>query len=69
MISFFRTSGMVLDRYIVLDHGTKDMKIYLCGSSSKDSGKKITTILQVKDTAEYQNVINSLLLDPPLVLI
>ncbi len=48
-IDFFSSAGKVHDRYIILDCGTSDMKVYHCGASSKDAGKKITTITQVKD--------------------
>lgn len=29
------------DRFIVLDYGTKDEKVFHCGASSKDAGKKV----------------------------
>ncbi len=66
--AFVSANNKIHDRYIILDSGTKDMKVYLCGSSSKDSGKKITTIMQVKDTSEYKPMIKTLLNNPPLVL-
>lgn len=67
-ISFIKTENKTHDRYIVLDNGTKDMKVYLCGSSSKDSGKKITTIMQVSDIAEYKEMVKKLLVNPKLTL-
>ena len=38
-ISFLQSMHRAHDRYIVLDEGTKDMKVYHCGASSKDAGK------------------------------
>ena len=67
-IELVKTSNKVHDRYIVLDNGTADMKVYLCGSSSKDSGKKITTIMQVSDITEYKAMIKTLLKNPTLIL-
>ena len=56
------------DRYIVLDEGTKDMKVYHCGASSKDAGKRITTITRVSDIDEYKPTIKAMLGHPTLVL-
>ena len=56
------------DRYIVLDDGTKDMKVYHCGASSKDAGKKITTITRLTDIDGYKITIRTLLGNPQLVL-
>ena len=67
-ISFIKSAGMIHDRYIILDRNTNEMKVLLCGSSSKDSEKRITTILQVNDISEYQTMIGTLLHNPPLVL-
>ena len=44
------------------------MKVYHCGASSKDAGKKITTITQLKDTAAYMDMVKELLADQPLML-
>lgn len=60
-ISFVKTANKAHDRYIILDNGTADMKVYLCGSSSKDSGKRITTIIQICDISEYKQMVKSLL--------
>lgn len=48
-IDFIKTANKAHDRYIILDFNTKDMKVYHCGTSSKDAGNKITSIMQVKD--------------------
>ena len=67
-VTFITTSNMVHDRYIILDHNTEEMKIYHCGSSSKDAGNKITTITQLKDMSGYSDMIKKLMTNPPLVL-
>ena len=67
-ITFLQSAGRAHDRYIVLDEGTKDMKVYHCGASSKDAGKKITTITRLADIGDYRNTIRTLLGNPPLVL-
>lgn len=41
-IDFKQNKNMFHDRYIILDHGTKNEKVFHCGSSSKDAGRKIT---------------------------
>ena len=67
-VSFLKTEKKAHDRYIILDYNTKDMKVYHCGASSKDAGKKITTITQIKDMTGYIDMIKGLLANPPLVL-
>ena len=67
-IDFITTAKKAHDRYIILDYNTKDMRIYHCGASSKDAGKKITTITQIKDVTGYINMIKDLLANPPLIL-
>lgn len=42
--------------------------IYHCGSSSKDSGNKITTITKVEDITIYHKMIEELLKNKDLVL-
>ena len=68
-ITFIRSANRAHDRYIVLDEGTKDMKVYHCGASSKDAGKKITTITRLTDIDDYKNTIRILLGNPPLILL
>ena len=67
-ISFIKNMKKSHDRFIILDFGTNNMKIYLCGSSSKDSGNRITTIMEIKQTEIYREVISKMLKNPPLVL-
>ena len=56
------------DRFIVLDYGTKNEKVYHCGASSKDAGKRITTITRIMDIDEHRNMIYSMLMGPALSL-
>lgn len=60
-IEFFKTQNKVHDRYIILDYNTNETKIYHCGTSSKDAGKKITTIINSNDIDNYDNVIKKML--------
>ena len=68
VINFISSANKAHDRYIVLDYGTKTMKVYHCGASSKDAGKKITTITEIKEVDIYKDTIKNLLSNAPLVL-
>ena len=67
-ITLIKTMKKAHDRYIILDYGTKAMKIYHCGSSSKDAGNKITTITEIKEVDIYKDAIKDLLANPPLTI-
>lgn len=67
-ISLFHSGGIFHDRYIILDYGMDDEKIFLCGASSKDAGSRITSILEDPDRKKYASMIKDLLKNPPLVL-
>ena len=67
-ISFLQSLRQCHDRYIIIDEGTKDMKVYHCGASSKDAGKRITTITRIMDLNDYKHTIHKLLTNPPLLL-
>lgn len=67
-ISLKVAGGIYHDRYIIIDHNTKDEAIYHCGGSSKDGGKRITSITKVSDMMLYQNIIDDLQDNPPLLL-
>ena len=62
------TKGSYHDRYIILDFGTKDDKIFHCGGSSKDAGVRTTAISQVEDKSLYQKLVPDLLKNPILTL-
>lgn len=62
-----KTSGCIYhDRYIFIDHGTMNEKIFHCGGSSKDGGKRVTSISQVEDVMLYQNIVVNLQNNPML---
>ena len=52
-----KTGGIFHDRFIVLDYGTADERVFLCGASSKDAGARITSIVEDYGIAEYNSVI------------
>lgn len=63
-----KTNGIYHDRYIVLDYNTATEKMYHCGASSKDAGKKINSILKIDECKPYHHIIDDLLKNPVLVL-
>ncbi len=67
-IDFKRSQDRTHDRYIILDNGTADMKVYHCGASSKDAGKRITTITRLMDIDSYQQTVKGLLTNLTLIL-
>ncbi len=71
-ITFITTGGTVHDRYIILDYGEPTERIYLCGSSSKDSGvKKMSTIVEMDSPGMAKllhGVIDQMKQNPVLVL-
>ena len=67
-IKFIASSDRVHDRYIAVDFGRKTEKLYHCGASSKDAGRRITTITEIKGVSDYKNTLGSLLLNKELVL-
>ncbi|MBQ3367368.1 ORF6N domain-containing protein [bacterium] len=67
-IKFIASLGRIHDRYIAIDFGTKNEKLYHCGASSKDAGRRITTILEIKGIADYRTTLESLLSNRELKL-
>ena len=67
-IDFITSQDKAHDRYIVLDNGTAGMTVYHCGASSKDAGRRITTITRLMDIDDYKKTIKMLLANPPLIL-
>ena len=67
-IQLFYSGGIFHDRYIILDYGTDDEKVFLCGASSKDAGSRITSILEDPDRMKYDSMIKDLLKNNQLVL-
>ena len=56
-IDLKQAGGIFHDRYIILDYKTPDEKIYHCGSSSKDGGRKVNTITLTDDVSVYSSLI------------
>ena len=67
-ISFLQSHGKIHDRYLFLDTGSDDEKIYHCGASLKDAGEKIAMIMECKDTAHFQTVLKALRKGKRLIL-
>lgn len=59
-IDIKKANNIFHDRYIILDYNMPDEKIYHCGSSSKDGGRKITTITKIDDTSLYKPLLAQL---------
>ncbi|MCQ2122850.1 MAG: ORF6N domain-containing protein [Fibrobacter sp.] len=55
--------GIFHDRYIVLDYGLDDEKMFHCGASSKDAGKRVTTIDDIEYPEVYHQLIEGVLGD------
>ena len=67
-LSMKKTGGIFHDRFIVLDYGTDDERVFLCGASSKDAGARITSIVEDYGISKYASVIATLLKNPTLIL-
>ena len=67
-ISMQHTGGVLHDRFIVLDFGTQDERIFLCGASSKDAGARITSIVEDYGIEKYNMLVMRLLKNGALEL-
>ena len=67
-IALKKTRGIFHDRFIVLDYGTDECRVFLCGASSKDAGARITTINEIFSVQMYDIMIGSLINNPDLQL-
>lgn len=65
-ITLKTSGGIYHDRYIFIDHGTKNEMVFHCGGSSKDGGKRVTSISRVEDVILYQSIIGNLQNNPAL---
>ncbi len=68
-ITFKRTNKLYHDRYVFIDPGTRNEKIFHCGASSKDAGRKVTSISQVTDVSLYKDMIKELMGNKDLALV
>ncbi|MBO4373807.1 MAG: ORF6N domain-containing protein [Lachnospiraceae bacterium] len=62
------TGGVYHDRFIVLDYGTKDERVFLCGASSRDAGARITSIVEDFGIDKYNPLVKRLLKNGTLQL-
>ena len=67
-IKLQKTCDKFHDRFIILDYGTGDEKIYHCGGSSKDGGRRTTVLSRLEDIKIYDDMIKELLSNPVLKL-
>ena len=67
-IDIKKADNIFHDRYIILDYNTPDEKIYHCSSSSKDGGRKVTTITKIDDPSIYKPLLAQLQKKQILVL-
>ena len=70
-IDFYATNNIMHDRYIILDFDTKDERIFHAGASSKDAGKKVTSIMELTEAdvkLAFHTVVERLKRHPKLVL-
>lgn len=63
-----KSGGEFHDRYIIIDWNSAHQRIYHCGASSKDAGRRITSITEVADSVIYSDLVNKLLKNPILQL-
>jgi len=67
-VKFIRTNNKFHDRFIIIDYKNNFEKIYHCGASSKDSGKRVTAINLIENTQVYYPMIDNLMKNKELVL-
>lgn len=70
-ITFIKTEDKAHDRFIVLDYSTADERVFHCGPSSKDAGKKLAAITEFSEgdiKKAMHDVITGMLGNQPLTL-
>ena len=70
-ITFKKTMGKTHDRFIVLDYGTDDERVFHCGPSSKDAGNKLAAVTEFTEgdvKKLMHDTITNMLDNPDLVL-
>ena len=68
-LKLIKTNNKCHDRFIIIDYKEDNEKVYLCGSSSKDAGKRATTINQLSSGYLYHSLIETLLNNEELALL
>ena len=59
-LNVLQTDRKFHDRYVFLDYGNANEKLFHCGASSKDGGNKIMTIVQIECPEIYHALVDSL---------
>ena len=67
-IQFKKNNNRFHDRYIIIDFDTENEIIFHCGASSKDVGKRITTITKIEEQYIYKELIKDILNNENMVL-
>ena len=68
-VTFIRSMGISHDRFIMLDHKTENERLFHCGPSSKDSGNRMSAILEFREPEiieVFSNKLSEVLGNPPL---
>ena len=71
-VSYISIGGIMHDRFIFVDYGEQDERIYHCGASSKDAAIKLTTAIteitsdDVK--ASLHTLVDQIKQNPPLIV-
>ena len=60
-IQFKKNNNIFHDRYIIIDFDTENEIIFHCGASSKDAGKRITTITKIEEQYIYKELVKDIL--------
>lgn len=60
-IQFKKNNNKFHDRYIIIDFDTESETIFHCGASSKDAGKRITTITRIEEQNLYKDLIKEII--------
>ena len=70
-VDLIRSMGASHDRFIMLDHRTDNERLFLSGPSSKDSGNRMSSILEFRSkeiVSLFSDKLSELLKNPPLQL-
>ena len=54
-------NGRFHDRYVFIDYLFDNFKVFHCGTSSKDAGNKIHTIVEIKEIEPYITLLNKMI--------
>ena len=71
-VTLHKTGGIMHDRFIILDYGSTDERMFHCGASAKDAAIKLTTAIVEITSADMKmlmhTLIDNLLKNPKLQL-